>query len=69
MKQGTVKFFNAGKGFGFIIDDETKEEVFVHITALTDGTKELNEGQKVTFEIGQDPRNNKDRAVNVSIVK
>lgn len=67
MNQGTVKFFNSVKGFGFIKNDETEVETFVHISALKDGLKELNEGQKVTYEVEKDPKNNKDRAINVSV--
>jgi CspA family cold shock protein len=67
MNQGTVKFFNSVKGFGFIKNDETEVETFVHVTALKDGLKELSEGQKVTYEVEKDPKNNKDRAINVSL--
>lgn len=67
MNKGTVKFFNSARGFGFIINDETNEEIFVHVSALNDGLKELSEGQKVTFEVEKDTKSNKDRAVNVSI--
>ena len=67
MKQGTVKFFNSTKGFGFIKNDETEDEIFVHVTALNGGLKELNEGQKVTYEVEKDPKSNKDRATNVSV--
>ena len=69
MFQGTVKFFNTVKGFGFIKNDETNNDVFVHITALNDGLKELQEGQKVTYDVEKDPKSNKDRAVNVSVVR
>ena len=48
MKNGTVKFFNGAKGFGFIIEDETKEEFFVHVSGLID---EINEGDAVEFEL------------------
>ena len=48
MKQGTVKFFNESKGFGFIIDDESKKEYFVHVSGLID---EINEGDVVEFEL------------------
>ncbi len=48
MKQGTVKFFNGTKGFGFIIENESKEEFFVHISGLID---EINEGDAVEFEL------------------
>ncbi|MCZ4245072.1 cold-shock protein [Pedobacter punctiformis] len=47
MKTGTVKFFNETKGFGFIIDDSTSEQIFVHVSGLKDGIKE---GDKVTFD-------------------
>ena len=47
-KEGTVKFFNAKKGFGFIILKDSKEEIFVHTTNLVDKIREKN---KVTFNI------------------
>lgn len=51
MLNGTVKWFNAGKGFGFI-EREDGEDVFVHFSAInSDGYKTLNEGQKVQFEV------------------
>lgn len=67
MNQGTVKFFNSAKGYGFIKNDKTTDEIFVHITALKDGVKELNEGQKVTYDVEKDPKSNKDRAINVIV--
>ncbi len=67
MNQGTVKFFNSVKGYGFIKNDKTNDEIFVHVTALNDGVKELNEGQKVTYDVEKDPKSNKDRATNVSV--
>lgn len=68
MKNGTVKWFNPDKGFGFICDDETGEDVFVHFSAInTDGFKTLAEGQKVTYETEPDPKNSeKMRAINVT---
>ena len=48
MNKGTVKFFNQSKGFGFIVDDESKTEYFVHVTGLID---EINEGDAVEFEL------------------
>ena len=68
MKNGTVKWFNPEKGFGFICDDETGEDVFVHFSAINiDGFKTLAEGQKVTYETEPDPKNSeKMRAVNVT---
>ncbi|NPC90756.1 cold shock protein CspC [Bacillus sp. WMMC1349] len=56
MEQGTVKWFNAEKGFGFI-ERENGDDVFVHFSAIqTDGFKSLDEGQKVTFDVEQGPR-------------
>ena len=67
MKKGTVKWFNAEKGFGFISNNDGTGDVFVHFSAIVaDGFKTLAEGQKVTFDIESDPRNSsKLRAVNV----
>jgi cold shock protein len=48
MKNGTVKFFNESKGFGFITDTESNEEFFVHISGLID---EIREGDSVEFEL------------------
>lgn len=51
MQQGTVKWFNAKKGYGFITDEEGKQ-IFVHFSALKmDGFKELKDGEKVEFEV------------------
>ena len=51
MAQGTVKWFNDSKGFGFISLDDGSKEVFVHHTAIQgDGFKTLNEGQQVEFD-------------------
>ena len=67
MNNGTVKWFNAEKGYGFITNDESGEDVFVHFSAIEmDGYKALQEGQKVTFDTEQDTRDSsKMRAVNV----
>ena len=71
MSNGTVKWFNAEKGYGFIEDEESGNDVFVHYSAIVaDGFKTLNEGQKVTFSNEPDPKNgDKLRAVNVVAVE
>ncbi|MFT5538896.1 MAG: CspA family cold shock protein [Alphaproteobacteria bacterium] len=57
MTTGTVKFFNATRGYGFISPDDGSKDVFVHISALEKaGMATLNEGQKVSFEIQPDAR-------------
>ncbi|MCC5950068.1 MAG: cold-shock protein [Nitriliruptoraceae bacterium] len=54
MPEGTVKWFNADKGYGFIQPDEGGEDLFVHFSAIqVDGYKSLDEGQKVGFEVTQ----------------
>ena len=54
MSEGTVKWFNAEKGFGFIAPDDGGKDVFVHYSAIQmDGYKTLDEGQRVTFEVVQ----------------
>lgn len=54
MANGTVKWFNADKGFGFIAPDEGGDDLFVHHSEIrTQGYASLNEGQKVEFTVGQ----------------
>ncbi|MFN2555715.1 MAG: cold-shock protein [Nitriliruptorales bacterium] len=54
MPEGTVKWFNAEKGFGFIQPDDGSDDLFVHFSAIQmPGYKTLAEGQKVTFEVTQ----------------
>ena len=54
MSTGTVKWFDAKKGFGFIVLDDGGSDLFVHYSEIkTDGYASLNEGQKVEFEIGE----------------
>ncbi|MCT4616563.1 MAG: cold shock domain-containing protein [Marinifilaceae bacterium] len=48
MPNGTVKFFNESKGFGFIKNDETNEDIFVHVTGLVD---KVDQGDKVSYDV------------------
>ena len=67
MLTGKVKFFNADKGFGFIITDGSNEEVFVHFSAIvSDGFKTLEDGQAVSFDVVEDTRGKK--AANVKAI-
>lgn len=63
MKKGTVKFFNDSKGFGFIIDEESKTEYFVHVSGLID---EIREDDHVEFELKEGRKGL--NAVNVKVV-
>ena len=71
MNNGTVKWFNQEKGYGFISNDNGSGDVFVHFSAIQmDGYKTLAEGQKVTYDTEPDPRDSsKQRAVNVVPIK
>ncbi|TIR64115.1 MAG: cold-shock protein, partial [Mesorhizobium sp.] len=63
---GTVKFFNATKGFGFIEQGNGQPDVFVHISAVERaGMRSLAEGQKVSFDIVKNQRNGKSSAENI----
>jgi cold shock protein len=67
MEKGTVKWFNAGKGFGFISRTDG-EDVFVHFNAISSsGYKSLNEGDKVEFEVEKGPKGL--NASNVTVVQ
>jgi CspA family cold shock protein len=66
MTTGTVKFYNAHKGFGFIQPDDGGKDVFVHATALERaGIRSLNEGQKVSFDTEEDRRSGKIAVANI----
>jgi CspA family cold shock protein len=63
MSTGTVKWFNSQKGFGFIQPDDGGKDVFVHISAVERaGMSNLNEGQKLSYELAEDRRSGKTSA-------
>ena len=70
MSTGTVKWFNDEKGYGFITDEANGSDLFVHFSAINaEGYKTLTEGQNVSFDVEQDPKNaDKLRAVNVTVL-
>ena len=63
MKNGTVKFFNSSKGYGFITEEDSSTEHFVHVTGLID---QINEGDQVEFELKEGRKGM--NAVNVRVV-
>ncbi len=63
MSNGTVKFFNEAKGFGFITPEDGSKDVFVHVNGLTD---EIREGDKVSFDVEEGPKGL--NATNVEVV-
>ena len=68
MATGTVKWFNATKGFGFIQPDNGGQDVFVHISAVERaGLSNLSEGQKVSYEEKMDPKKGKASAENLRV--
>jgi cold shock protein len=67
MAKGTVKWFNATKGFGFIAPESGGKDVFVHVTALERaGIRQLNDGQAVTFDV-ESGRDGRESAVNLAL--
>jgi cold shock protein len=69
MPTGTVKFFNADKGFGFIVVDGGEADVFVHVSALEQsGMSSHTEGQRISFESKMDPKKGRPDAVNIKPV-
>ncbi|MDW7690521.1 cold shock domain-containing protein [Flammeovirgaceae bacterium SG7u.111] len=63
MNKGTVKFFNESKGYGFVIDEDTKKEYFVHVSGLID---EIREGDAVEYELEEGRKGL--NAVNVKVI-
>ncbi len=63
MKKGTVKFFNEAKGFGFIVEEDSSNEYFVHVTGLID---RIAEGDEVEFELKEGKKGL--NAVNVKVI-
>ena len=64
---GTVKFYNAQKGFGFIKPDDGGKDVFVHVTAVEQsGISSLDEGMRISFDTEPDKRGKGPKAVNLS---
>ena len=69
MATGTVKWFNATKGFGFITPEDGSADVFVHASAVERaGMATLNEGQRVQFDVERNPKNGKSAAANLKAV-
>jgi CspA family cold shock protein len=67
---GVVKFFNHSRGFGFITPEDGSKDVFVHVTALeAAGVPSVDEGDKVTFDIEDDPRGRGKQATNIQIAQ
>ena len=70
MATGKVKWFNSTKGYGFIKPENSDNDVFVHISAVTAaGLTGLDDGQLVSFDLEENPRNGKSSAVNLKIVE
>ena len=68
MNTGTVKWFDSQKGFGFITNEQSGKDIFVHFSGIaSNGFKTLEEGQQVSFDTTQGPRG--EQAVNVNYIR
>ena len=68
-ENGTVKFFNQAKGYGFVSPENNGKDVFVHVTAVQrSGIPELSEGMKISFEVQPDKRGRGPQAVNLQLI-
>lgn len=69
-QNGTVKWFDAKKGFGFIKPDNSDKDIFVHITAVqAAGIQRLNDNQRISYELISDARSNKQSAGNLELIE
>lgn len=67
---GSVKWFNASKGYGFLTSDDGGEDIFVHFSEIrVEGFKTLKDGSKVSFDVERDEKTSKLRATNVTPVE
>ena len=67
---GTVRFFNHSRGFGFVAPDDGSKDVFIHATALeAAGISSIDEGDKITFDIEDDSRGRGKQATNVQLAE
>ncbi len=68
-QNGTVKFFNQAKGYGFVSPEDGGKDVFVHITAVQrSGIPELSEGLRISFEVQEDTRGRGPQAVDLQLI-
>lgn len=65
MLTGKIKFFNRKKGFGFIIEDESQADVFMHASGLADRKTKIKPKDSVSFEIYEDPKDGRKKATNI----
>lgn len=69
MKNGTVKFFNTSKGYGFILQDENPQaEMFFHVDDIVGGKNTIKQDSRVSYDIGKS-KDNREKAINVQLIK